>query len=216
MGRTSSCGPVIKVLIILTKYLLCERYAHEFYVSRSLARLHCALHGGSMEVVVTQGDTIYVSEVESACTRTEESRQNYVKSMRNSSNPLVQQHPLLVVQPQTQLVPAVTTRTTAVNETETETETETEQVRTNVQAARTITSKSDTSNNSANISKGGSNSKNADFFDPLYSPPPVEVAPWNSSVLVLVPLMLGMNTGINSEYIEVRPMYPEKYTFLLN
>ena len=47
--------------------------------------MHCALHGGSMEVLVTQGDTIYISEAEAVCTRTAESRAEYVAQLRLQS-----------------------------------------------------------------------------------------------------------------------------------
>ena len=45
-------------------------------ICRDLARSHCSQYRGSMEVLVTQGNTIYRSEVESVCTgkTTEETR----------------------------------------------------------------------------------------------------------------------------------------------
>lgn len=49
---------------------------------RDLARLHCALFGGTLEVLVTQGDCIYRSEAELVATRTAESRAEYVHSLR--------------------------------------------------------------------------------------------------------------------------------------
>lgn len=50
---------------------------------RDLARMHCALHGGSLEVLVTQGDTIYIAEAEAVCTRSEESRAEYIAQLRS-------------------------------------------------------------------------------------------------------------------------------------
>lgn len=43
---------------------------------------------------------------------------------------------------------------------------------------------------------------NDPFFDPLLRPPPASVAPWSHSLLILIPLRLGIQT-INKEYIEV-------------
>lgn len=53
---------------------------------RDLARIHCALYGGSMEVLVTQGDTIYITEAETVCTRSAECRAEYIESLHISSN----------------------------------------------------------------------------------------------------------------------------------
>ncbi len=49
---------------------------------RDLARLHCALFGGTLEVLVTQGDCIYRSEAELVATRSADNRAEYVLSLR--------------------------------------------------------------------------------------------------------------------------------------
>lgn len=52
---------------------------------RDLARIHCALYGGSLEVLVTQGDTVYKAEAEAVCTRTGASRAEYIAQLRTQS-----------------------------------------------------------------------------------------------------------------------------------
>lgn len=59
-------------------------YIHIQY--RDLARIHCALYGGTMEVLVTQGDTIYITEAETVCTRSAQCRAEYIESLHIRSN----------------------------------------------------------------------------------------------------------------------------------
>jgi hypothetical protein len=40
------------------------------------------------------------------------------------------------------------------------------------------------------------------FFDPLLRQPPSAVTPWTHSLMVIMPLMLGMET-LNEEYVQV-------------
>lgn len=62
------------------------------YMLRDLARLHCALFGGTVEILVTQGDCIYRSEAELVATRTLESRADYVHSLRQQHQLQVKRH----------------------------------------------------------------------------------------------------------------------------
>jgi hypothetical protein len=53
---------------------------------------------------------------------------------------------------------------------------------------------------------------NGGFFDPLFRPPPSQINPWVYSLLVLIPLRLGISS-VNEEYIAVRSPFCSSCTF---
>jgi hypothetical protein len=153
------------------------------YVLRDLAALHCTKYQGQVTVLVTQTETIYISEAEQLCcnlalnecllgiTESVESTETLQSQKR-----LFQRQKLHFSSPQNTFPTLPTT------------------------PSPTHKSVVSTTTNSAEPSTEKNHPDN--FFDPLYHPPPSEISPWMYSLIVLIPLRLGIHSLL-PEYIPV-------------
>ena len=218
-----------------------------------------------MEVLVTQGDTIYISEAENVCSRTLESKQMYVQKLLQdhssacnsdsayNNSCTVSAHPLLdkarldsasnknkesVI---AQLETGASTVETSGSET-VESETQDEGNETKVTQSPIVPMRPEFPHSQLNsqhhqslhghqnqqnqiqnqnqqqqdnTSNNNNNNTNRNgFFDPLLRPPVklTQLPPWSSSLLVLIPLRLGIHT-VNTEYVPVRCLAAECFHF---
>ena len=206
-------------------------------VLRDLTKLHRKNYGGSLEILVTQGDTIYVRDCEDLCAmkttsdKKEEAKDtkgkvttNGVKNGNhtNGSNVAVENSR------RTEHIEDV--HLNSISEDDTMFSNCTDDIHTTV-AADFIRSNSDaTMDNTADSiqlkttsdSKNGEKETNSDsqsvtattqhsatmsnstrpIFDPLFNPPPSHTAPWACSLVVCIPLRLGISS-VSVEYIKV-------------
>lgn len=142
-------------------------------VLRDLAKLHRAKYNGTLEILIAEGDTIYISEAENVCCGSAASSSS--SSSRSASHP----------GPTSTRIPA---------------------------PAPTSPEDGDSSQmhagESADISKCAHLHKDADtgamspLYDPLLNPPPISLPPWSCSLVVCVPLRLGISS-VNKEYVQV-------------
>ena len=170
--------------------MTCESWTH-FTLCSDLAHLHRLKYDGPLEVMVTQGDTIYITEAEDRCADlTLNSLDALLKecAARNIGNSLLQPGE-------------------ASAEVETEKEPESDAV-----AASNVLSPSSREKMQRILHRpvpvpalesGRVSSPSSPFFDPLLRPPPSAVQPWACALLVLVPLRLGISS-VNQEYHEVQ------------
>lgn len=132
-----------------------------------------------MEVLVTQGDTIYKSEAETLCSNLTlndfDAIFDFIKKPNSGR--------------------AVSKSVESLNE---------DNVKTFSEAVKEDPLHVGTSKAPATSVETGDAS--VLFFDPLLRPPPSLVAPWAHSLVVFVPLRLGINY-VNPEYHEVRHNY---------
>lgn len=182
-----------------------------------------------MEVLVTQGDTIYISEALDACTRTSEARNAYVQHLirqthqetdsdsedeidiekeaavsvyKEKAEIKVPLHPLLNQAYKLHQIPC--NNAVLADGGESTRVHKGEQQPAAAAAAEVMEagsasadSSADSRSNKQSLRQGETN-----FFDPLLRPPPKERVPWNTALLVLVPLRLGIHS-LNEEYYEV-------------
>jgi hypothetical protein len=186
-----------------------------------------------MEVLVTQGDTIYISEAQAVCTRTPDGRAQFAAHLRvqqqqqqqaagQGSSEGLGLHPLLC-----EAASAGSSQGPASTE---ESAGDGVVVDGNLSvlsdcsddgiAAAAISEKSDGGHNAPKIEKHHpaappvsappastgpepAAAAGGGFFDPLLRPPPQVRPPWTSALLVLIPLRLGIHS-VNREYYEVR------------
>ena len=198
-------------------------------VLRDLTRLHRNKYGGTLEVLVTQGDTIYIRDCEDLCTSTSTAAKKDVGSAVkgiNKNNLADNGHHIS------------NGRTFGGGD-----------ERSSVDSAEGVLlhSVSEDDTMFSNCNDGSNTSAAADFvrsssascqsypdevnsvckhiglhkekiintaitqksegstqplFDPLFNPPPSHTAPWNCSLVVCIPLRLGISS-VSSEYIEV-------------
>eukprot|EP01035_Chromulina_nebulosa_P028014 gene28014-36912_t len=165
------------------------------HVLRDLAHLHRLKYAGPLEVLVTQGDTIYITEAEDRCADlTLNSLDALLKecAARNVGNSLLQPGE-------------------ASNEVEAEKEREGEAVGgsyvlspSNREKMQRILHRPVPASNASTLpaqETGIPLSPPSPFFDPLLRPPPSAVSPWACALLILVPLRLGISS-VNQEYHE--------------
>lgn len=153
-----------------------------------LAHLHRLKYAGPLEVLVTQGDTIYITEAEDRCADlTLNSLDALLKecAARNVGNSLLQPGE-------------------ASNEAEKEREGEAVGGSyvlspSNREKMQRILHRPVPAPNASGIPL----SPPSPFFDPLLRPPPSAVSPWACALLILVPLRLGISS-VNQEYHEVQ------------
>lgn len=207
-------------------------------VLRDLTKLHRSKYGGPLEVLVTQGDTIYIKDCEKLCTsgphiekkdatistievnkstngnHVTDSAQDFLEGDRRKSVESIEEASLHSVSEEDTMFSTCvdTINSTAaadfVNSTATPSST----------SSSSCTKKSPSKGKSSGT-KGlkeflhttpstnrdtGTGSKGPQpIFDPLLNPPPSHTAPWDCSLVVCIPLRLGI-TSVSSEYIEVR------------
>ena len=65
-----------------------------------------------------------------------------------------------------------------------------------------LTMKKETTRTNTMMSSRGSSTQGPPLFDPLFNPPPSYTAPWDCSLVVCIPLRLGISS-VSVEYIEV-------------
>jgi len=139
-------------------------------VFRDLAHLQRLKYGGPLEVLVTQGDTIYTSEAEGLCG---DLALNSLDSLLRECAARHQGSPLL-----------------SGGE---------EEGGTTVEPARSCASQLRRMAQLAGQPRGSPGP--SPFFDPLLHPPPSTTQPWACSLLVLVPLRLGIHS-VNPDYFQ--------------
>jgi Peptidase family C54 len=208
-------------------------------VLRDLTKLHRSKYGGPLEVLVTQGDTIYIKDCEKLCTsgphiekkdltnstveinkstygnHVTSSAQDFLECDRRKSVESIEETNLHSISEEDTMF---STCTDTINSTA---------AADFVNATSPSSSSSSSSYTKKSPSKGkasgmkGSKDPSTNpaplnpetaskatqgpqpIFDPLLNPPPSYLAPWDCSLVVCIPLRLGI-TAVSSEYIEVR------------
>ncbi len=184
------------------------------YVLRDLSKIHRLRYQGEIAVMVTQGETIYISEVEKLCSNI---------SLNENFFGLQDSNHLLNNTTFTEKFQRLSMNFSASN-----------RPRKNSTNGRTISTTNpsfiptaqnsrisqETKTSHEKIEKlsdpltlhpleinpvtsdSESNNEKDDFFDPLFRPPPSQLNPWVYSLVLLLPLRLGINS-VNEEYIAV-------------
>lgn len=152
------------------------------YVLRDLATLHCTKYQGQVTVLVTQSETIYVSEAEQLCCNPalNDCLLGITESVATTET----------LQTQKQLFQRQTLHFSPSQNT-----------------FPTLPTTSNSQKTASSVTEQPSEKKTAEtasnFFDPLCHPPPSEISPWMYSLVVLIPLRLGIHSLL-PEYIPVR------------
>jgi hypothetical protein len=176
---------------------------------RDLSKVHRLRYQGEIAVMVTQGETIYISEIEKLCSNislnenffglqdsnhllsnsafTEKfqrlnpiqsyNKKGFTKSMDGTNNPFTSSSSSSSSFGSSNSASA----STLLNANK---------------APPRIIGKDDESED------GEGTEGRSTFFDPLYRPPPSQINPWVYSLVLLLPLRLGINS-VNEEYISV-------------
>ena len=175
-----------------------------------LAHLHRLKYDGPLEVLVTQGDTIYITEAEDRCADlTMNSLDALLKecAARNVGNSLLQPEG---PSPSPSLVESDGERENeaAIGASHALSPTSREKMLRILHRPEPVSVASASSSFSAAAPAAASKSERplsppSPFFDPLLRPPPSAVLPWACALLVLVPLRLGISS-VNQEYHEVK------------
>ena len=199
-------------------------------VLRDLTRLHRSKYGGTLEVLVTQGDTIYIRDCEDLCTSIatadKKDTGSAVKGMIKNNH---SDNGLHVSSGRTfgggdersSMDSAEGVLLNSVSEDDTMFSNCNDGSNTSAAADFVRSSSSlyssypDNANcNSKAIGLQKEKVLNASLtqqsegsihtlFDPLFNPPPSHTAPWGCSLVVCIPLRLGISS-VSSEYIEVK------------
>jgi Peptidase family C54 len=212
-------------------------------VLRDLTKLHRSKYGGPLEVLVTQGDTIYIKDCEKLCTsgphieKKDATNSTVEISKSTNGNHVTNSAQDFLECDRRKSVESIEeTNLNSISEEDTMFSTCMDTIKPTaaadfVNATSTSSSSSSSSCTKKSPSKGkasgmkGSkeastasttttttiNSETASkvpqgpqpIFDPLLNPPPSYTAPWDCSLVVCIPLRLGI-TAVSSEYIEVR------------
>jgi Peptidase family C54 len=194
-------------------------------VLRDLSRLHHRKYGGQLEVLVTQGDTIYISDVEKLCTGagagsssdSEISPGSDIASQtqaapasegtESQSNECVDDSSSSSVlfgsgdgaQPKESELPQPPTGSEE-NEANDHNKIPESVLPSVAVAASSAMAEPAPLQPPTTANKTGGDTDNS-FFDPLLNPAPVLKEPWKCSLMVCVPLRLGI-TSVSKEYIE--------------
>lgn len=137
------------------------------FVLRDLTRLHHRKHTGELEVYVTTGDTIYISDVNKLCTDTTANNRHANSSNNGNGDESAAGDRMNTLK---------TSLSAAVLQTE------------------TTTPCSSAADHDVQSKSSSSTSTPVPFFDPLLHVPPNSTTekPWNCSLLVIIPLKLGV------------------------
>lgn len=201
-------------------------------VLRDLTKLHRSKYGGPLEVLVTQGDTIYIKDCEKLCTATPQiekkdatissveidkstngncvtnSAQDFLECDRRKSVESIEESTLNSISEEDTMFGtcADTINSTAaadfVNATFCSSSSGIKKSPPKGKGSGMKGSKEPT-NNSTPINSETELKGPQPIFDPLLNPPPSYTAPWDCSLVVCIPLRLGI-TSVSNEYIEVR------------
>jgi Peptidase family C54 len=201
-------------------------------VLRDLTKLHRSKYGGPLEVLVTQGDTIYIKDCEKLCTATPQiekkdatissveidkstngnhvtnSAQDFLECDRRKSVESIEESTLNSISEEDTMFGtcADTINSTAaadfVNATFCSSSSGTKKSPPKGKGSGMKGSKEPT-NNTTPINSETELKGPQPIFDPLLNPPPSYTAPWDCSLVVCIPLRLGI-TSVSNEYIEVR------------
>mmetsp|Transcript_3200 Transcript_3200/g.3473 ORF Transcript_3200/g.3473 Transcript_3200/m.3473 type:complete len:553 (-) Transcript_3200:211-1869(-) len=184
------------------------------YVLRDLSKIHRLRYQGEIAVMVTQGEAIYISEVEKLCSNISLNENffglqdsNHLlnnttfteKFQRLSMNFSASNRPR---KNSTNGRPISTANVSSVPNVQ------------NAGVGSKISQETKTSHEKIeklddpptlhpleiNPLTSESNNEKDDFFDPLFRPPPSQLNPWVYSLVLLLPLRLGINS-VNEEYI---------------
>jgi Peptidase family C54 len=207
-------------------------------VLRDLTRLHRSKYGGTLEVLVTQGDTIYIRDCEDLCTSTSTADKKDVGNAakgNNKNNHADNGHHISNSRTfggggggdvRSSRDSAEGVLLNSVSEDDTMFSNGNDAYNTSVAAdfvrSSSAYNKSYPDNANSNHSNNSSiksighkekviavsvtnqpEGSSQPLFDPLFNPPPSHTAPWGCSLVVCIPLRLGISS-VSSEYIEVR------------
>jgi hypothetical protein len=167
---------------------------------RDLSKVHRLRYQGEIAVMVTQGETIYISEIEKLCSNISLNENffglqdsNHLLSNSAFTEKFQRLNP---IQPHTKK--GFTKSMDGTNNPFTSSMSSTSSgsaptLPNAIKPPPRVIGKDDESDEEDGRST---------FFDPLYRPPPSQINPWVYSLVLLLPLRLGINS-VNEEYISV-------------
>ena len=202
-------------------------------VLRDLTRLHRNKYGGTLEVLVTQGDTIYIRDCEDLCTSTSTADKkdagNASKNI-NKNNHADKGHHISngrtfgggdercsMDSTEGVLLNSISEDDTMFSNCNDGSNTSAAADFVRSSSSPNYNSHSYPDNANSNIQSIGLHKEKVitvsssslqsegctqQLFDPLFNPPPSHTAPWACSLVVCIPLRLGISS-VSSEYIEV-------------
>jgi hypothetical protein len=196
-------------------------------VLRDLCKLHRRIYQGPLEILVTQNDTIYISDAESICSKNVNCRKDDYDlndndyDNDNDNEDFSYKNDNETFDTENEFNNGKDNNNNNNNNNNNQNN--------NNYNNENDNNEYDNNNGSGNNTKDDSEvvpkllaalksikenrtNRNGAFFDPLFNPPPVTNIPWTCGLIVIIPLMLGLNTINDHAVVELKEALRHKYS----